>query len=134
MDFNTEGVGAVPAWNRAGSDGRAVIEEINQDVVEIVMNLYPDERVGSDDSSAEPEGWAVTVSYKAAPDTYLFQRTFPTEREAQGAYDDLANVAAEVEGLVRQEKFEEADQATADLLDKMKANSGVTPIMPTGQA
>ena len=105
-----------------------------QEITEIVLNLYPDERMGSDDSSAEPEGWAVSVYYKVAPDTFIFQQTFPTEREAQGAFDDLANVAAEVEGLVRQEKFEEADKATTALLDKMKANSGETPILPTGQA
>jgi hypothetical protein len=105
-----------------------------RDVVEIVMNIYPDQKKGPDDSSAEQEGWTVTCTYKAAPDTFLFQRTFPTEREARGAFDDLAKAAGEVEGLVRQEKFDEAADATAALMDKMKANSGETPILPTGQA
>jgi hypothetical protein len=110
------------------------------DVVEIVLSVYPDQKAGNDGlppeeaSSAEPEGWAVSVAYKAAPDTYLFSRTLPTEREGRGAFDDLVKAAAEVEGLVRQEKFEEAEKATTALMDKFKANSGETPILPTGQA
>jgi hypothetical protein len=110
------------------------------DVVEIVISTYADSRGGKDGlpaeeaSSAEPEGWAVSVAYKSAPDTFLFSRTFPTEREGQGAFNDLVTAAATVEGLVRQEKFEEAEKATADLMEKFKANSGETPILPTGQA
>ena len=109
------------------------------EVLEIVLSVYPDERgapgVPADEtSSAEPEGWAVSVAYKSAPDTFLFSKTFPTEREGRGAFDDLSKASAEVEGLVRQEKLDEAEKATSTLMEKFKSNSGATPILPTGQA
>lgn len=110
------------------------------DVVELVLSIFMDAPDGQDGmppqdaSSAEPSGWAVSVRYKAAPDTVLFNRTFPTEREARGAFDDLSKASAEVEGLVRQEKLDEARKATESLMEKFKSNSSETPILPTGQA
>lgn len=110
------------------------------DIVELVLTLLQDSPEGndglpaSDASSAEPAGWAVSVRYKSAPDTVVFNRTFPTEREARGAFDDLSKASAEVEGLVRQEKLDEARKATESLMEKFKSNSSETPILPTGQA
>ena len=105
-----------------------------KDVLEITLTFYPDQKKAPEGSSAEPEGFGVSVAYKAAPDTFLFQRTFPTEREARGAFDDLSKVAGEVEGLIRQEKMDEAVKATEAFKDKMKSNSSETPILPSGRA
>jgi len=104
------------------------------DIVEIVLNILPDQKNAPEGSSAETEGWMVSVAYKAAPDTFLFSRTFPSEREARGAFDDLAKVSAEVEGLIRQEKTDEAVKATEELKKKLKSNSSETPILPPGAA
>lgn len=110
------------------------------DVLEIVLTLFQDENDAAgqipepDASSAHPQGWGLSAVYKSAPDTVIFKQTFPTEREARGAFDDLSKAAAEVEGLVRGEKMEEARKATDALMTKMKSNSGETPILPTGQA
>jgi hypothetical protein len=110
------------------------------DVSEVVLSVYPDQAAGAkgipadEASSAEREGWAVSVAYKAAPDMFLFQRTFPTEREGRGAFDDLAAACAQVEGFVRQQKMDKAQEATAALMEKFKSNSGETPILPSAQA
>ena len=110
------------------------------DVVEVVLTIFQDENDAagqipeSDASSAHPQGWGLSCVYKSAPDTYIFQQTFPTEREARGAFDDLSKACAEVEGLIRSEKMEDARKATDALMTKMKSNSGDTPILPTGQA
>lgn len=109
------------------------------DVVEIVLTILQDDGqaagIPADEaSSAEPIGWTLSGTYKSAPDTVIFKRTFPTEAEARGAFDDLSKSAAEVEGLVRQEKMDDARKATDAFMTKCKSNSGETPILPTGNA
>ncbi len=109
------------------------------DVVEIVLTIMQDdgastESIPEETSSAEPTGWTLSGTYKSAPDTVIFKRTFATETEARGAFDDLSKAAAEVEGLVRQEKMDEARKATDSFMTKCKSNSGETPILPTGNA
>lgn len=108
------------------------------EIVEVAVNLYPDKKGGGgldqqQASSAEPEGWNVSVSYKSAPDTFIFSRTFPTEREGRGAFEDISKQAAEVEGFIRQEDMEKARGATQAFMDKLKSNSSATPILPTGR-
>jgi hypothetical protein len=103
------------------------------DVHEILLTLFTDEPNGKDGlpadqaSTAEPAGWSVSVAYKVSPDTVIFQRTFPTEKEATDVFKDITMAAAEVEGLIRQEKLEEAQAATVSFMNKMKSNSSEPP-------
>lgn len=97
------------------------------DAHEVLITLFNDQP-GSQDSTAEPAGWSVSVTYKVSPDQVLFQRTFATEKEATDAFGDIVNAAAEAESLIRQEKFEEAAKATENFLNKMKSNSSEQPI------
>jgi hypothetical protein len=103
------------------------------DVHEILLTLFQDKPGGADGlpadqaSTAEPDGWAVSVAYKVSPETFIFQRTFPTDKEASDVFQDITMAAAGVEGLIRQEKFDEAQQATVAFLNKMKGNTSETP-------
>ncbi len=103
------------------------------DVHEILLTLFKDEPSGKDGlpadqaSSAEPAGFAVSVAYKVSPETYIFNRTFPTEKEATDVFQDITTSAAGVEALIRQEKLDEAAQATVSFLNKMKSNSSEVP-------
>lgn len=103
------------------------------DVHEILLTLFKDEPGGKDGlpadqaSTAEPAGFSVSVAYKVSPETYIFNRTFPTEKEASDAFQDITLAAAGVEGLIREEKFDEAATATNAFLEKMKGNSSETP-------
>ena len=75
-------------------------------------------------AGAEQTGWVVDVRYKNAPDQVVFTATQPTEQQARDVMSDLSTVAAEIEGLIRQEDFEGARERTNEFLKKMKANSG----------
>jgi hypothetical protein len=103
------------------------------DVHEILLTLFQDEPGGKDGlpadqaSTAEPAGWAVSVAYKVSPETYIFNRTFPTDKEAADVFQDITTAAAGVEALIRQEKLDEAGQATVTFLNKMKSNSSEVP-------
>jgi len=102
------------------------------DVHEIMITLYQDQPGGAgmspeQASTAEPAGWSVSIAYKVSPDTVIFERSFPTDKEAQDVFSDVVTSAAGVESLIRQEKFEEAAQATTDFLQKMKSNTSEVP-------
>jgi hypothetical protein len=103
------------------------------DVHEILLTLFKDEPDGQDGlpadqaSTAEPSGWSVSVAYKVSPETLIFNRTFPTDKEAADVFQDIMTAAAEVEALIRQEKFDEAGTATIAFLNKMKGNTSETP-------
>ena len=103
------------------------------DVHEVLLTLFQDEPQGKDGlpadqaSTAEPAGWAVSVAYKVSPETFIFQRTFPTDKEASDVFQDITTAAAGVEALIRQEKFEEAGTATTTFLNKMKSNTSEVP-------
>ncbi len=84
-------------------------------------------------SSAEHAGWVVDVRYTNAPDVILFSQNYVDEATARKVMDDLAVVAGEVEGFLRQEKFDKAAEKTKEFMDKMAANSGQTPVAPTEQ-
>lgn len=94
---------------------------------DILITMYQSQNQVPEGSNAEPGSWSVSVAYKSAPDEYLFQHSYLTDRQAKGVFDDLVNAAANCEGLVRQEKFDEAAEATQKLMDKFKANSSDTP-------
>ncbi len=97
------------------------------DVLLTLLNSAPGTTDGQPNSQAEPSGWSVQVAFAASPDTVLFNRPFVNESEARGAYKDLVSATAEVEGLLRQEKMEEATAATAKLFVKYGANSTNPP-------
>jgi uncharacterized protein YfcZ (UPF0381/DUF406 family) len=90
------------------------------EVLSVEISIGNDE---ASESSAERTGWVVDVRYTNAPDTTIFNQTFPSEAQAKKVMDDLVNLAAEVEGLIRQEKFEDAKKRSGDFLKKTKANS-----------
>lgn len=97
------------------------------DVHEILVTLYND-APPAQESTAEPAGFSVSVAYKVSPDQVLFNKVFATEKEAVDAFSDIVNAAAEAEGLIRQEKFEDAAKASEAFLAKMKANSSEQPL------
>ncbi len=78
-------------------------------------------------STADKTGFAVQVVYTNAPSILLYSETFPSKETADKVFQDLCMLAAAVEGLIKQENFEEAQAKTADFLAKAKANSGSTP-------
>ena len=78
-------------------------------------------------SSAEPAGWNVHITYKSSPESVIFNGAYISESEAEKVFDDLVMAAAEVEGLVKSEKNEEAATATQTFLNKCGANSGQIP-------
>lgn len=80
------------------------------------------------ESASDKTGWQVDVRYQKAPDTVLFTETYPTEGQAKKVYEDLVMLAAEVEGLIKSEKFDEAKQKTEALMKKFTANSGQAPV------
>ena len=85
---------------------------------------------GLDGSSAEKPGWVIDVRYTNAPEVTLFNQSYVDEPTARKVMDDLSMVAGEVEGFLRGENFEKAQEATKKLLDKMHANSGQAPVTP----
>jgi len=103
------------------------------DAQEVTITMFEDNPSAPGDTSAEQTGWGVSVAYKSAPDEFLFSKNFPAESTARGAFDDLSQVAAGCEGLVRQQKTEEAQKATAEFLKKCGANTGSTPITESRQ-
>lgn len=82
----------------------------------------------STQSSSDKTGWMVDVRYQNAPESILFTQTYPTEEQARKVMEDLSKVAAEVEGLIKSEKFDEAKEATQDFMKKMTANTGQPPV------
>ncbi len=71
--------------------------------------------------------WNVSVSWKAAPDQVPFTRDFQSEKEAKDVFDDLCKEAAEVEGLIRSQKMEEAATKSSALMQRFESNSSETP-------
>jgi len=100
----------------------------NNDVDAIDISIIQNEPSANDESSAEKVGWVVDIRYKNAPDTVLFTATYPSEDQARKIMEDLSNLAAEVEGLIRKEDFEQATTKTKALMDKFKANSTQPPV------
>lgn len=98
------------------------------DVQELLLTIFESQSSTEDKASAQVQGWGVSAGLQAAPNEKMFEKTFVTEREARGVFDDLADAASKVEGLVRQEKLKEAEAATAELIKKFSANSSDTPI------
>lgn len=95
------------------------------DVDTIDISVIQDQPV---ESAADKTGWMVDIRYQNAPETPLFSQTYPSEEQARKIYDDLVMVVAEVEGLIKAEKFDEAKAATEALMLKLKANTGNTPV------
>jgi hypothetical protein len=93
------------------------------------ISILPDQP-GLDGSTAETPGWVVDVRYSNAPDVVLFNKSYIDESTARKVMDDLSMVAGEVEGFLRQEDFEKAQEATKKFLDKLHANSGQSPVTP----
>lgn len=112
---------------------RIVAPKGNHEVAEIDISVLPNQGTPGA-STAEPTGWVVDCRYTNAPSVTLFTATYPTEDLARKVMEDLSAVAAEVEGLLRQEKFDEAGEKTKSLLEKMKANSGEPPVEELGSA
>jgi hypothetical protein len=98
------------------------------DVQELLLTIFESQSNTEDKASAQVQGWGVSAGLRAAPNEKMFEKIFVTEREARGVFDDLADAASKVEGLVRQEKLKEAEAATAELIKKFSANSSDTPI------
>ena len=94
----------------------------------MLLTIFESQSSTEDKASAQVQGWGVSAGLQAAPNEKMFEKTFVTEREARGVFDDLADAASKVEGLVRQEKLKEAEAATAELIKKFSANSSDTPI------
>lgn len=94
-------------------------------VVAINITMVPNSQAADPANPGAPDvvGWTISVSYENAPDIELFTKTFPTEKQAQMVMDDLSQATAEVEGLIKQQKFEEASQKTTDLEKMFTANS-----------
>jgi hypothetical protein len=97
-------------------------------VIDITMIPNPQAPEPNQPGAAEATGWMVDVRYNNAPEIELFTKTFPTEEQAQAVMDDFSKLAAEVEGLIKQEKFEEAAQQTEALQKKFTANSSEPPV------
>jgi len=110
---------------------RIVDPKGNHEVAEIDLSVLAN-KAGAGDSAAEPTGWMVDCRYTNAPSVTLFTATYPTEDLARKVMEDLSAVAAEIEGLLRQEKFDEAGEKTKALLEKFKANSGQPPVEELG--
>jgi hypothetical protein len=110
---------------------RIVDPKGDHDVSEIDISILPNQAQAGG-STAEATGWMVSVVYTNAPSVTLFTQTYPTEDLARKVLEDLSAVAAEVEGLLRAEKFDEAGEKTQALLEKFKANSGQPPVEEIG--
>lgn len=80
------------------------------------------------ESAAEEVGFMIDVRLHNAPDQVLFTGTYPTEEQARQVMEDLSQAAAEVEGLLKQEDFENAKIKTDELMKKFDANSGEPPV------
>jgi hypothetical protein len=91
---------------------------------EIEISITPN---SASESSAEPTGWTVSINYALSPDIVLFTKTYPSETTAKAVYDDLCQASATVEGLLKQEKLEEAAQKTKELISKFGVNSDQPP-------
>ena len=102
---------------------RIVSPKGEKDVAEIDISILHDQPAPGG-SIAEQPGWVVDVRYSRAPDVVLFTATYVSEDLARKVMEDLSLVAAEVDGLLRQEKFDEASEKTKALLNKFKANGG----------
>ncbi len=105
---------------------------------EVILTLVDSSQKGGEGmapdqaSAARPGGWRVTMAYAVAPDKVIFDNTYATEKTARDVMTDLSRAAAEVEVLVRQEKFTEAEEATKGFLEKMQANTATPPIETAG--
>ncbi len=98
------------------------------DIVLSLLNSNPSAMAeGVKPSDAEPGGWQIEVTYAASPDDLIFKKVLSSETEANQVFSDLIKATAEVEGLLRQEKIEEASKATDQLLTKFGANSSNLP-------
>ncbi len=98
------------------------------DVTLTIFNDAPQaQEDGGSTSSAKPAGWTIQVAFVASPDNILLDRSFVSETEAKNAYGDLVKATAEVEGLIRQEKMDEASKKTDELIRKYSANSTQVP-------
>lgn len=102
-----------------------------EDVDSIDISVMQD---SAQQSSADQTGWMVDIRYQNAPDSVLFTQVYPTEDQARKVFSDLSLVAAEVEGLIKAEKFEEARAKTEELTKKFAANSGQTPVAETSSS
>ncbi len=83
----------------------------------------------SEESASDKTGWMVDIRYQNAPSTVLFTQTYPTEEQARKVFDDFVMFVAEVEGLIKSEKFDEAKEKTEGLMKKFKANTGQAPVV-----
>jgi hypothetical protein len=95
---------------------------------DILITIYDATPAQPDETAmAESGDWMVQVSYKASPDTILFEHGYDTQEQAKGVFDDLVKAAAEVEGFLRQEQLDRASEATENLKKKFDANTSNVP-------
>jgi hypothetical protein len=83
---------------------------------------------GEAEAGAEPSPWVVDVRYSNAPDVELFTKNFTDEKTARTVMEDFSKLAAEIEGLVRAEKLDEAATKSAELEKKFTSNSSESPV------
>jgi hypothetical protein len=94
----------------------------NEDVMTLNISLVPKQTEKGADTTA------VSIYYDNVPNDSLFYREYSDAGTAQGVFDDFSKIAAGVEGLLKQEKFDEARGASEALHKKFLANKGDTPM------
>lgn len=81
------------------------------------------------ESSAQPTGWAVSISYTNAPTQVLFNQVLPSKADAERYFNDFVKAASAAQSALNQGEFDKAEEETQKFKDLCNITTGSKPIV-----